>query len=306
MRRLHRLQVKKNVYKNRIRLNEFFRDFDKVRRSRTWGPLRARTRLFVSCLGSSRLVYLCQSRMPSPVCRKPCAWAWPGHMLGDDAPPRPHLSRTRRAPCDSRRNHDIDLQRSGFMLSLLARPCRPPGMRAGLCRALWPPRGSQRPRRPRRSAPRAFWMQLRVGDITPTQFLAGLNMAGLNKALSTDELQRCARGGPAHRLLACSIHYVHLHRPLRRAAPPGVADTKHGSTPPSVRHVCRPSPVPRRLAEAYTFDKTDSLKMVNYRSFCKDVDTVFTVANLEKTPLAEVPAEPEELLDKTRYQRSSR
>lgn len=32
-------------------------------------------------------------------------------------------------------------------------------------------------------------MQLRVGDITPSQFLAGLNMAGLHKALSSAELQ---------------------------------------------------------------------------------------------------------------------
>lgn len=46
--------------------------------------------------------------------------------------------------------------------------------------------------------------------------------------------------------------------------------------------------------------------MVDYRSFCREVDTVFTVHNLEKNPLADVPPEPEDLLDKTRYQKSSR
>jgi hypothetical protein len=42
------------------------------------------------------------------------------------------------------------------------------------------------------------------------------------------------------------------------------------------------------------------------RTFLDDVESVFTVPHLEKTPLADVRAEPSELLDKTRYEKSSK
>lgn len=45
---------------------------------------------------------------------------------------------------------------------------------------------------------------------------------------------------------------------------------------------------------------------VHYRAFCHDVDLVFTHPELEKNPLDDVPREPEDLLDKERFRRSSR
>ncbi|KAK9841227.1 hypothetical protein WJX74_002211 [Apatococcus lobatus] len=55
------------------------------------------------------------------------------------------------------------------------------------------------------------------------------------------------------------------------------------------------------LAAAYRRKETSNLYKVDYRSFCDEVDKVFTLRELEKTPLTLVPAEPYELLDKTRY-----
>ncbi|CAG9463323.1 unnamed protein product [Pedinophyceae sp. YPF-701] len=45
---------------------------------------------------------------------------------------------------------------------------------------------------------------------------------------------------------------------------------------------------------------------VSWSDFCARVNLVFTMPGLEKDPLAEVPPEPVELLDKTRYQKSSK
>lgn len=60
------------------------------------------------------------------------------------------------------------------------------------------------------------------------------------------------------------------------------------------------------LTDAYTVPRTASLSMVDYRAFLYDVDIVFTISQLEKTPLTDVPKEPSYLLDKTRYMKSSR
>lgn len=60
------------------------------------------------------------------------------------------------------------------------------------------------------------------------------------------------------------------------------------------------------ITDAYTTQRTPSLALTDYRSFLSELDGIFTVAELEKTPLTEVPAEPSELLDKTRYRRPSR
>lgn len=45
----------------------------------------------------------------------------------------------------------------------------------------------------------------------------------------------------------------------------------------------------------------EDVKLVAYRSFCDDINFVFTKAYLEKTPLADVPLVPSELLAPTRY-----
>ncbi|DBA80843.1 hypothetical protein WJX77_010114 [Trebouxia sp. C0004] len=60
------------------------------------------------------------------------------------------------------------------------------------------------------------------------------------------------------------------------------------------------------LADAYKTPETNRLSKVDYRRFCEDINTVFTENELEKDPLKEVPAEPSELLDKTRYDFSSK
>lgn len=60
------------------------------------------------------------------------------------------------------------------------------------------------------------------------------------------------------------------------------------------------------ITAQYTVDKTNSLQMVDYRAFLGELDSIFTSPNLEKNPLVEVAAEPQELLDRQRYLRSSR
>jgi hypothetical protein len=62
----------------------------------------------------------------------------------------------------------------------------------------------------------------------------------------------------------------------------------------------------KTICDAYTVPKSPSLVMIDYRKFLYDVDIIFTIPELEKTPLIEVPREPLELLDKTRYMKSSR
>eukprot|EP00798_Chlamydomonas_sp_ICE-L_P014568 gene14568-20611_t len=60
------------------------------------------------------------------------------------------------------------------------------------------------------------------------------------------------------------------------------------------------------ICDTYTVPRSPSLIMVDYKTFLDDVNIMFTVPHLEKTPLAEVPSEPSELLDKTRYEKSSK
>ncbi|KIY94280.1 hypothetical protein MNEG_13681 [Monoraphidium neglectum] len=60
------------------------------------------------------------------------------------------------------------------------------------------------------------------------------------------------------------------------------------------------------ICDHYTVPKTASSEVMEYSRFLDDVDVVFTKKHLEKTPLEDVPAEPSELLDRNRYQRSSR
>merc|ERR1719473_620340 len=62
------------------------------------------------------------------------------------------------------------------------------------------------------------------------------------------------------------------------------------------------------LAEAYAAVSpvVGSLVMVNYRQFCQDIDMAFTTPFLEKTPEMDVAAEPNSLLDKERFNRSTK
>mmetsp|Transcript_34539 Transcript_34539/g.87319 ORF Transcript_34539/g.87319 Transcript_34539/m.87319 type:complete len:240 (-) Transcript_34539:392-1111(-) len=60
------------------------------------------------------------------------------------------------------------------------------------------------------------------------------------------------------------------------------------------------------ICDTYTVPRGPSLVMTDWKTFMNDVDIVFTVPNLEKSPLVDVAPEPMELLDKTRYDRSSR
>eukprot|EP00775_Hariotina_reticulata_P008738 gene8738-8918_t len=60
------------------------------------------------------------------------------------------------------------------------------------------------------------------------------------------------------------------------------------------------------ICQHYVVPKTASMEVMQYNQFLADVDSMFTKPNLEKTPLEEVPPEPAELLDRNRYQRSSR
>lgn len=60
------------------------------------------------------------------------------------------------------------------------------------------------------------------------------------------------------------------------------------------------------IREHYMLQRSPSLVMVDHRSFLHDIELVFTIPHLEKDPLVEVPPEPSELLDKTRYEKSSR
>eukprot|EP00879_Flechtneria_rotunda_P009058 GHRR01009483.1.p1 GENE.GHRR01009483.1~~GHRR01009483.1.p1 ORF type:complete len:230 (+),score=78.34 GHRR01009483.1:148-837(+) len=60
------------------------------------------------------------------------------------------------------------------------------------------------------------------------------------------------------------------------------------------------------ICQHYTVPKSASMDIVMYNEFLAEVDSVFTKPHLEKDPLAHVPAEPSELLDRLRYQRSNR
>mmetsp|Transcript_9410 Transcript_9410/g.20056 ORF Transcript_9410/g.20056 Transcript_9410/m.20056 type:complete len:228 (-) Transcript_9410:593-1276(-) len=60
------------------------------------------------------------------------------------------------------------------------------------------------------------------------------------------------------------------------------------------------------ICDTYTVPRSPSLIMVDYKTFLDDVDVIFTVPHLEKTPLADVTREPTDLLDKTRYVKASR
>ncbi|KAI8475036.1 MAG: flagellar associated protein [Monoraphidium minutum] len=62
----------------------------------------------------------------------------------------------------------------------------------------------------------------------------------------------------------------------------------------------------RLICGHYTVPRTASSEVTEYSRFLDDVDAVFTKKHLERTPLEHVPAEPSELLDRNRYQRSSR
>uniref|UniRef100_A0A383W0A7 Uncharacterized protein n=2 Tax=Tetradesmus obliquus TaxID=3088 RepID=A0A383W0A7_TETOB len=60
------------------------------------------------------------------------------------------------------------------------------------------------------------------------------------------------------------------------------------------------------IGQHYTVPKTASMEVMMYTQFLADVDAIFTKNDLERSPLEQVPAEPSELLDRNRYQRSSR
>ncbi|PNH04231.1 hypothetical protein TSOC_009608 [Tetrabaena socialis] len=60
------------------------------------------------------------------------------------------------------------------------------------------------------------------------------------------------------------------------------------------------------ICETYKIQRDATLVMIDHRSFLHELELVFTVPHLEKDPLVDVPAEPSELLDKTRYLKSSR
>lgn len=60
------------------------------------------------------------------------------------------------------------------------------------------------------------------------------------------------------------------------------------------------------ICDAYTVPRTQSLIQVDYKSFLDEVEAIFVVPTLERYPLADVPPEPSELLDRTRYYKPSR
>ncbi|GLC59048.1 hypothetical protein PLESTB_001437800 [Pleodorina starrii] len=60
------------------------------------------------------------------------------------------------------------------------------------------------------------------------------------------------------------------------------------------------------ICETFKVKRDATLVMVDTRSFLHELELVFTIPHLEKDPLVDVPAEPSELLDKTRYLKSSR
>eukprot|EP01026_Neomeris_dumetosa_P000307 TRINITY_DN10078_c0_g1_i1.p1 TRINITY_DN10078_c0_g1~~TRINITY_DN10078_c0_g1_i1.p1 ORF type:complete len:254 (-),score=36.53 TRINITY_DN10078_c0_g1_i1:80-841(-) len=92
--------------------------------------------------------------------------------------------------------------------------------------------------------------RLRSGHIHCNHFVSGLNIAGLNRYLSPQQVQA--------------------------------------------------------ILEKYTFNKTDSMKMVDYFSFVEDVERIFTQKHLEKDPLKEVEIVPSELIDPNRFEMSTR
>lgn len=60
------------------------------------------------------------------------------------------------------------------------------------------------------------------------------------------------------------------------------------------------------ICEHYTVPKTASSTVMEYKKLLAEVDSIFTKPNLENSPLECVPSEPSDLLDRERYQRSSR
>ncbi|PNW87645.1 hypothetical protein CHLRE_02g142126v5 [Chlamydomonas reinhardtii] len=60
------------------------------------------------------------------------------------------------------------------------------------------------------------------------------------------------------------------------------------------------------ICETYKVQRDATLVMVDHRTFLHELELVFTVPHLEKDPLVEVATEPADLLDKTRYLKSSR
>lgn len=138
-----------------------------------------------------------------------------------------------------------------------------------------------------------FNLQLRCGYIFPNHFLSGLSSAGLNKYLSSSELQALcdayiSKKGPSLEQVN-SIFTNLCFLPLTTHAP----FFSPPKTLPKHLHFLRPS-------------SPLSTAQVHYRAFCHDVDLVFTHPELEKNPLDDVPREPSELLDKERFRRSSR
>jgi len=51
--------------------------------------------------------------------------------------------------------------------------------------------------------------------------------------------------------------------------------------------------------------KDETTSRIHYKSFCEDMDQLFTLRGLEKVPLQSVPAEPSTLLNKTRFTQAS-
>mmetsp|Transcript_10728 Transcript_10728/g.19597 ORF Transcript_10728/g.19597 Transcript_10728/m.19597 type:complete len:228 (-) Transcript_10728:408-1091(-) len=60
------------------------------------------------------------------------------------------------------------------------------------------------------------------------------------------------------------------------------------------------------ICDHYKILRTPTLTMVDHKTFLYDIEIIFTIPNLEKDPLVQVSAEPVELLDKTRYAKSSK
>jgi len=60
------------------------------------------------------------------------------------------------------------------------------------------------------------------------------------------------------------------------------------------------------IATYFTVQRSPSLEMVDYATFLREVEAIFGVQNLDKQPLSDAPTEPAELLDRTRYQMSSK
>lgn len=133
--------------------------------------------------------------------------------------------------------------------------------------------------------------RLRKGVIHPTAFTRGMALAGVDKFLSSREIelirdhytQQVRESG-----LQCCCWYTHVRAEAVRCA--RTHARRHASF--------NMSPVLLR-------QEAPTLEAFRYRDFLADVDIIFTQQNLEKQPLAQVPSEPADLLDRDRYMRSS-